>query len=105
MPAPTTSAAPATPGVAATAVPAAPAPAPTVHHRALYTWLAVYPTITLASVLTAPHTTHLPVYLRTGLLVTLVVPVVVYGLMPALLKGHTAAAGRRAARRTRLARR
>ncbi|WP_329566605.1 hypothetical protein [Kitasatospora sp. NBC_01266] len=69
--------------------------APTVHHRAVITWLAVYPTITLASILTSPYTAHLPVYLRTLILTALVVPVVVYGLMPLLLKGHAATRRRR----------
>ncbi|MFJ9696343.1 hypothetical protein [Kitasatospora sp. NPDC101183] len=73
--------------------PAAPA-APSVHRRALITWLAVYPAITTAFALLGPHLARLPLPLRTLVMTALVVPVVVYGLMPLLLKAE-----RRIARR------
>ncbi|MDH6578230.1 hypothetical protein [Kitasatospora sp. MAP5-34] len=82
----------------------APTSAPTVHHRVLLTWLAVYPAITVASLLLGPYTAHLPVYLRTFVLTALVVPVVVYGLMPLLFKGHAATIGRRRERAERASR-
>ncbi|MFE4976847.1 hypothetical protein ACFRAR_32685 [Kitasatospora sp. NPDC056651] len=67
--------------------PAAPA-APSVHRRALLTWLAVYPTITAAFVLLGPHLGRLPLALRTLVMTGLVVPVVVYALLPLLLKAE-----------------
>lgn len=74
---------------------AAPAPAaPSVHRRALLTWLAVYPTITAAFVLLGPYLGHLPLALRTLVMTGLVVPVVVYALMPLLLKAETKLARR-----------
>ncbi|WP_063774808.1 hypothetical protein [Kitasatospora azatica] len=69
---------------------------PTVHQRAVITWLAVYPTITTALALIGPHTTHLPLFLRTLILTVVVVPVVVYGLIPLLLKARGAALTRSA---------
>ncbi|GAA1237961.1 hypothetical protein GCM10009665_30070 [Kitasatospora nipponensis] len=69
---------------------------PTVHHRAVITWLAVYPTITVTLALIGPHTTRLPLYVRTLVLTLIVVPVVVYGLTPLLLRARTALLGRRA---------
>jgi hypothetical protein len=69
-------------------------PAPTVHYRTLITWLAVYPTVTLASILLGPHTAHLPLALRTLILTALVVPVVSYGLTPVLLRAYVAVTGR-----------
>ncbi|WP_063774114.1 hypothetical protein [Streptacidiphilus rugosus] len=61
---------------------------PSVHRRALITWLAVYPTITTAFFVLGPHTAHLPIPLRTLILTAVVVPVVVYLLVPLLLKGN-----------------
>lgn len=63
---------------------------PSTHRRALITWLAVYPTITLALALLGPVTAGLPLPVRTLILTVLVVPVVVYVLMPALLRLNTA---------------
>ncbi|MEV7616820.1 hypothetical protein [Streptomyces sp. NPDC089799] len=70
--------------------------APSVHRRAFITWLAVYPTITLALLLLGPHMESLPLAVRTLVLTVVVVPVVAYGLIPALMKAN-AALGRRAA--------
>ncbi|MBD0691692.1 hypothetical protein [Streptomyces sp. CBMA123] len=75
-----------------TIAPAAPAvtpAAPSVHRRALLTWLAVYPTITTAFLLLGPYLGNLPLALRTLVMTALVVPVVVYALMPLLLKAET----------------
>ncbi|MHC0431761.1 hypothetical protein ACX6XY_16490 [Streptomyces sp. O3] len=73
--------------------PAAPA-APSVHRRALITWLAVYPTITVALGLLGPATEHLPLPLRTLILTVIVVPVAAYSLIPALMKANAALARR-----------
>ncbi|MFE1316474.1 hypothetical protein [Kitasatospora phosalacinea] len=79
---------------ATTARPAAPAPAapaaPSVHVRALLTWLAVYPAITLAQVLLGPPLAGLAVPLRVLVITALVVPTVVYLLVPGLLRARAA---------------
>ncbi|MFH9353773.1 hypothetical protein [Kitasatospora sp. NPDC017646] len=73
----------------------APAPAgPSVHRRALLTWLAVYPTITAAFILLGPHLGQLPLPVRTLVMTGLVVPVVVYALLPLLLKAESKLARR-----------
>lgn len=59
---------------------------PSVHRRALITWLAVYPTITLALGLLGPAIGRLPLLLRTLILTAVVVPVVAYALIPLLLR-------------------
>ncbi|MFC0600217.1 hypothetical protein [Streptomyces palmae] len=84
----TTLTASATPASAAAAAEAAPQAVPSVHRRALLTWLAVYPTITAAFLLLGPFTAHLPLALRTLVMTAIVVPVVVYVLIPALLKAN-----------------
>ena len=71
-----------------------PVAAPSVHRRALITWLAVYPTITVVLALVGPATAHLPLVLRTLILTAIVVPVVAYAAIPALLRAN-AALGRR----------
>lgn len=68
--------------------------APSVHRRALITWLAVYPTITLVLGLLGPATAHLPLVLRTLILTVIVVPVAAYGLVPVLMKANAALANR-----------
>ncbi|MGA5822871.1 hypothetical protein ACPC54_34040 [Kitasatospora sp. NPDC094028] len=79
--------APATAAPTMPAMPAAPA-MPSVHRRALITWLAVYPTITAAFLLLGPYLGSLPVAVRTLVMTALVVPVVVYAVMPLLLKAE-----------------
>ncbi|MDH6112280.1 antibiotic biosynthesis monooxygenase (ABM) superfamily enzyme [Kitasatospora sp. MAP12-15] len=64
--------------------------APNVHHRALITWLAVYPMITLTLGVLSPYIGHYPLYVRTLLLTAVVVPVVSYLGIPALLRAHGA---------------
>ncbi|MEE4418357.1 hypothetical protein [Streptomyces bugieae] len=67
-----------------------PASVPSVHRRALITWLAVYPTITVVLGLLGPATAHLPLVLRTLILTAIVVPVAVYALVPLLMKANAA---------------
>lgn len=69
-------------------------PAPSVHRRALITWLAVYPTITVALGLLGPATAHLPLPLRTLILTAVVVPTAAYGLIPLLIKANAAVSRR-----------
>ena len=71
-------------------------PAPSVHVRALITWLAVYPSITVAQLLLAPSLGGLAVPLRVLVITALVVPAVVYLFVPALLKARVALLRRRA---------
>jgi antibiotic biosynthesis monooxygenase (ABM) superfamily enzyme len=61
----------------------APAP-PTKHQLALMIWLAVFPTLTILNLALGDwlHTLH-PV-VRTFVLATIAVPIVIYGLMPRL---------------------
>jgi antibiotic biosynthesis monooxygenase (ABM) superfamily enzyme len=66
------------------------ATAPSVHRRAVITWLAVYPTITLVLGFLGPATAHLPLPLRTLILTGFVVPTVAYGLIPLLTKANAA---------------
>ncbi|BAJ29961.1 MULTISPECIES: hypothetical protein [Kitasatospora] len=66
------------------------AAAPSVHVRALVTWLAVYPAITLAQLLLGPSLAGLSVPLRVLVITAVVVPTVVYLLVPGLLKARAA---------------
>jgi antibiotic biosynthesis monooxygenase (ABM) superfamily enzyme len=57
---------------------------PSKHQLALMIWVAVFPTLTVLN-LTLQSSLHgLPVVLRTFILATLAVPIVIYGLMPYL---------------------
>ncbi|WP_063710951.1 hypothetical protein [Nocardia niigatensis] len=67
---------------------AAPVAVPSVHRRALITWLAVYPTITLALALLGPVMAGLPVFVRTLVLTVIVVPTSAYVLIPMLTKAN-----------------
>jgi antibiotic biosynthesis monooxygenase (ABM) superfamily enzyme len=59
-------------------------PPPSKHQLALMIWVAVFPTLTLLN-LTLQSSLHgLPVVLRTFILATIAVPIVIYGLMPHL---------------------
>lgn len=69
-----------------------PAATPSIHRRAVITWLAVYPTITLVLGLLGPTTAHLPLLLRTLILTAIVVPVAAYVLIPLLMKANAALA-------------
>ncbi|MFE2282795.1 hypothetical protein ACFXDJ_01190 [Streptomyces sp. NPDC059443] len=77
----------------ASATPSAPT-APSVHRRALITWLAIYPTVTVVMALVGGATAALPLPVRTLILTAIVVPIAVYALVPALVKANTALAGR-----------
>ncbi|MGW5107941.1 hypothetical protein [Nocardia sp. NPDC004123] len=77
-----------TPATVAAANAAAPMVVPSVHRRALITWLAVYPTITIALALLGPEMASLPVFVRTLVLTAIVVPTSAYALIPMLLKAN-----------------
>ncbi|WP_059012136.1 hypothetical protein [Streptomyces specialis] len=88
---PTVTAPAASTAPAAGATPApAPVPLPSVHMRVFVTWLAVYPSITIVQMLLGPSIENLSVPVRVLIITGLVVPVVVYALVPVLLKGRAA---------------
>ncbi|PKV83464.1 hypothetical protein [Streptomyces sp. TLI_146] len=68
--------------------------APSIHRRAVITWLAVYPTITAVLGLLGPTTADLPLMVRTLILTVIVVPVAAYVLIPLLTKANAAVARR-----------
>jgi len=59
-------------------------PPPSKHQLALMIWLAVFPTLTVLNLLLSGSLQGLPVVLRTLVLATVAVPIVIYGLMPHL---------------------
>jgi antibiotic biosynthesis monooxygenase (ABM) superfamily enzyme len=69
--------------------PAAAGP-PTKHQLALMIWLAVFPTLTVLNLALGDWLRTLTPVLRTFVLATIAVPIVIYGLMPQLhrLRGH-----------------
>jgi antibiotic biosynthesis monooxygenase (ABM) superfamily enzyme len=72
---------------------------PSVHLRAFLTWLAVYPTITIALIVLQPWISEWPVAAQTLVLTVIVVPVAAYWLIPLLMK--TAVRGLNGQRRPR----
>jgi len=63
---------------------AMPLPPPTKHQLALMIWVAVFPTLTVLNLLLGGLLTDAPSILRTFVLATVAVPIVIYGLMPRL---------------------
>jgi antibiotic biosynthesis monooxygenase (ABM) superfamily enzyme len=61
-----------------------PVPPPSRHQLALMIWLAVLPTLTVLNVALSSVLAGVPVVLRTFVLATVAVPIVMYGLMPRL---------------------
>jgi antibiotic biosynthesis monooxygenase (ABM) superfamily enzyme len=57
---------------------------PPKHQLALMIWLAVFPTLTVLQLLLRGLLAEAPMILRTLVLATIAVPIVIYGLMPAL---------------------
>ncbi len=57
---------------------------PTKHQLALMIWLAVFPTLTVLNLVLGDWLVTLTPVLRTFVLATIAVPVVIYGLMPQL---------------------
>jgi len=71
---------------ALTPEPAPPAriPPPSKHHLALMIWLCVFPTLTALNLVLGNWLVTLSPVVRTFVLATLAVPIVIYGLMPHL---------------------
>ncbi len=59
-----------------------PIPPPTKHQLALMIWLAVFPTLTALNLLLATVLDDVSIVLRTFILATIAVLIVIYGLMP-----------------------
>jgi antibiotic biosynthesis monooxygenase (ABM) superfamily enzyme len=57
---------------------------PTKHQLALMIWVAVFPTLTVLNLALGGWLGTLPAVLRTLVLATIAVPIVIYGLMPSL---------------------
>ena len=61
-------------------------PPPNKHQLALMIWIAVFPTLAALNLAFGNTLAHLPSILRTFILATIAVPIVIYGLMPRLHK-------------------
>ena len=57
---------------------------PTNHQLALMIWLAVFPTLTVINLLLGGWLKELSPVIRTFILATIAVPIVIYGVMPHL---------------------
>ena len=57
---------------------------PSKHQLALMIWIAVFPTLTVLNLTIGPWLADLGPVLRTFVLATVAVPIVIYGLMPRL---------------------
>ena len=75
--------------------PRTPIPPPTKHQLALMIWIAVFPTLSVLNLALGDALKDLPIVVRTLVLATAAVPVVIYGLMPQLHKVRAALVLRR----------
>ena len=75
----------------------APAP-PNRHQLALMIWLAVFPTLTVLNLVLGGWLGTLSPVVRTFVLATIAVPIVIYGLMPQLHKARARVVARSARR-------
>lgn len=57
---------------------------PSKHQLALMIWIAVFPTLTVLNLTLGPWLSNSGPVLRTFVLATIAVPIVIYGLMPRL---------------------
>lgn len=69
---------------------------PTKHQLALMIWVAVFPTLTVLNLLLGSWLGQLGPVLRTFVLATIAVPIVIYGLMPQLHRIRVRLLGRAA---------
>jgi antibiotic biosynthesis monooxygenase (ABM) superfamily enzyme len=73
-------------------------PPPSKHQLALMIWLAVLPTLTVLNLALGSLLADTPVVLRTVIVATIAVPIVMYGLMPRLHRARARLLARRGAR-------
>ncbi len=78
--------------------PASPPPVPSVHVRAVITWLAIFPLVTLGMMASAPLTEGWHPVFKALALTLVVVPTAVYLVVPRMMRAHTSLAGRRGGR-------
>jgi antibiotic biosynthesis monooxygenase (ABM) superfamily enzyme len=64
-------------------------PPPSKHQLALMIWLCVFPTLTALNLVLGDWLGGLSPIVRTFVLATIAVPIVIYGLMPYLHRGRT----------------
>ena len=97
----TTAPASAAPVQASTPVPVpVQVPAPSIHVRAVITWLAIFPLVAVGMIVVAPLTEGWHPVLRALVLTLVVVPVAVYLVLPRLFAGYGALVRRRSFRTT-----
>ena len=72
---------------------------PSVHVRAVITWIAIFPLVTIVSVAIAPVAQDWDPIVRAFVVSTLVVPLAVYLVVPRLLRAHTRLHAARGARK------
>jgi antibiotic biosynthesis monooxygenase (ABM) superfamily enzyme len=72
------------------AAPAAAAGPPSVHVRAVITWIAIFPLVALGMLLLAPIAESWHPVLRAFVLTLVVVPLAVYLVVPQLMRGYGA---------------
>ena len=70
---------------------------PSKHQLALMIWIAVFPTLTVLNLSIGPWLTDVGPVLRTLVLATVAVPIVIYGIMPRLHRARVILLNRRAA--------
>ena len=78
--------------------PAPPAGPPSVHVRAVITWLAIFPLVAIGMMLIAPFAESWHPVLRAFALTLVVVPLAVYVVVPQLMRAYGALRRRRAGR-------
>ncbi|MFF9563776.1 hypothetical protein ACF1AJ_10550 [Leifsonia sp. NPDC014704] len=71
------------------------APPPSIHVRALITWIAIFPLVTLGFYAIAPFAEDWHPILRAFVLTLIVVPTAVYLVVPRLMRLHGKVRGRR----------
>lgn len=72
---------------------------PSVHARAIITWLAIFPLVALGMTAMAPFAADWPPVLRAFVLTLIVVPIAVYLVVPRLMALYLRSRARRAGRR------
>jgi antibiotic biosynthesis monooxygenase (ABM) superfamily enzyme len=70
---------------------------PTKHQLAVMIWIAVFPTLTVLNLVVGPLLIDANPVLRTFVLATVAVPIVMYGVMPRLHRARTVLLRRRSA--------
>ncbi|MHA7262885.1 hypothetical protein ACX80W_06725 [Arthrobacter sp. TMN-37] len=83
-----------------TSTPRRPAP-PNTHQMALIIWLSVFPTLTVINLVFGQWLELLHPVLRTLVLATVAVPIVIYGIVPRLLRLRSRILTRRLNRKAR----